>query len=133
MPTYYDGYDGYDSYEHSIKNFVPEKSDDEIKSNINDCEKYISELFRINDLSFEKIYSQTIIKKKDKYQGFFTFKCEKLETNLYQVHKHLTGNSPIAQNVLFCNKDTLFLINRLIAYYLLSQIKNNSKLYNILG
>jgi len=95
-----------DLYEHPIKNFVPEKSDDEIKSNINDCEKYISELFRINDLSFEKIYSQTIIKKKDKYQGFFTFKCEKLETNLYQVHKHLTGNSPIAQNVLFCNKDT---------------------------
>ena len=28
-----------------------------------------------------------------------------MEKNLFQIYKYLTGNNPIAQNVLLCNKD----------------------------
>ena len=97
-----------DLYKTSIKKFVPEKSPDVIKDALNDCNKYLSELLEINNLSFEKIYSQTTIKKdhKKKFKGFYIYKCENLELNLFQINKYLTGNNPIAQNVLLCNKST---------------------------
>ena len=34
------------------------------------------------------------------------YRCEKLYINLLQIYKFLTGNLPIAQNVLLCNANT---------------------------
>ena len=90
-----------------LKNFIPEKSPDVIKNNINDCENYLSELLKINNITYKDIISQTIIKQeKVKYQGFYTYLCNKLETSIFQIHTYLTGNPPIAQNILLCTKET---------------------------
>jgi len=32
--------------------------------------------------------------------------CENLEKDLFQIYKCLTGNNPIAQNILICNENT---------------------------
>ena len=95
-----------DMYKVPIKDFKPEKSPDEIMSNINDCEKYLSEILKINNLSLENIISSTIIKSKEKLEGLYMYRCEKLYINLLQIYKFLTGNLPIAQNVLLCNANT---------------------------
>ena len=39
-------------------------------------------------------------------KGMFTYFGEKLEKEIFQIYKCLTGNNPIAQNILLCNKDT---------------------------
>ena len=95
-----------DMYKTFIKDFKPEESDDEIMSNINDCEKYLSEILKINNLSLENIASSTIITRKEQFEGLYMYRCEKLYTNLLQIYKFLTGNFPIAQNVLLCNNST---------------------------
>ena len=95
-----------DSCKNKKEDFKLENSPDIIKNNILDCEKYLSEIFKINNLNFETIYSQTILKENHKLTGLYTYHCEKLETNLLQIYKYLTGNYPLAQNVLYCNKDT---------------------------
>ena len=43
---------------------------------------------------------------KTKYEGLYTFLCQKLEKDLFQIFKYLTGNNPIAQNILLCKKNT---------------------------
>ena len=56
----------------------------------------------------EQIYKESLIKEKfkDDYKGLFTYRCENLETNLFQIYKYLTGNEPLAQNILLCNRET---------------------------
>ena len=60
-------------------------------------------------MDLRKIYETTIIRQKyigKKYQGIYTYLFEELEKELFQIYKYLTGNNPIAQNILLCNKDT---------------------------
>ena len=95
-----------DSVEKFTEKFVPENSPDIIRNNIIDCEKYLTELFDLNKLTLEKIGESSLLKEKDKYNGLYTYHCEKLELNLFQIYKHLTGNPPLAQNILLCNKVT---------------------------
>ena len=98
-----------DMYKKELDNFKPKENGQKIQDNINNCEKYLTEVLNINKLCLKKIYETTIIKQKDKsgkYQGVYTYLTEKLEKELYQIFKYLTGNNPIAQNVLLCNKDT---------------------------
>ena len=92
-----------------LDNFKPLENEKTIQNSINNCEKYLNEVLKINNLNLEKIYEPTIIKQKDKkkkFQGIYTFLSEKLERELFQIYKYLTDNNPIAQNVLLCNKDT---------------------------
>ena len=97
-----------DLYKNEVKNFKVEEKGDIIESNINNCEKFLNEVLKINNIKLEDIYNNTLIKKdiKEKYRGLYTFLCEKLEKDLFQIYKYLTGNIPIAQNILLCNKDT---------------------------
>ena len=98
-----------DIYKKGLDKFKPQESGQKIQDNINNCENYLNEVLKINNLNLKKIYETTIIKQKDKsgkYQGVYTYLTEKLEKELYQIYKYLTGNNPIAQNVLLCNKDT---------------------------
>jgi hypothetical protein len=80
-----------------------------IDNNINECEIYLNGIFANNGIILDNIYKNTIIKqnlKKEKYQGIYIYLCEKQEKDLYQIYKYLTGNDPIAQNVLLCNNKT---------------------------
>ena len=97
-----------DNCKNEVKDFKAEEKGDIIESNINNCEKFLNEELKINNIKLEDIYKSTLIKKdiKEKYKGLYSFLCEKLEKDLFQIYKYLTGNVPIAQNVLLCNKDT---------------------------
>ena len=97
-----------DYYKIEVKNFKVEEKGDIIESNINNCENFLNEELKINNIKLENIYKSTLIKNdiKEKYKGLYSFLCEKLEKDLFQIYKYLTGNVPIAQNVLLCNKDT---------------------------
>ena len=97
-----------DLYKKKINRFNYEEKNDIIESNIYNCEKFLKEVLNINHLKLDNIYKNTLIKKniKKEYKGLYTFLCEKLEKDLFQIFKYLTGNNPIAQNILLCNKKT---------------------------
>ena len=98
-----------DLYKKKIDNFIPQEDGLTIQNFINNCEKYLNEVLKINNLDLRKIYETTIIRQKyigKKYQGIYTYLFEELEKELFQIYKYLTGNNPIAQNILLCNKDT---------------------------
>ena len=107
-----------DLYKNDIEDYYPEQ-----KGEINDCYEYLKEILKVNDLSLEKIYKTSIIKQimaKEDYKGIFVYHCEKLEKDLYQIYKYLTGNNPVAQNILLCKKET---INEEIISFLYRAIK----------
>ena len=81
---------------------------DIIENNIKDWKEYLENVLKKNDLTLKKIYEPTLIKKKNLKikAGVFTYFCDSIEKNLYQIYTYLTGNNPIAQNILFCNKMT---------------------------
>ena len=63
----------------------------------------------INGLSLKTICEDSLINRKSKqddYKGLYIYSCDKLEKDLYQMNKYLTGKAPLAQNILFCNQDT---------------------------
>ena len=112
-----------DLYKKEVDNFVPLENELTIQNSINNCEKYLNEVLKINNLDFKKIYETTIIRQKDndkKYQGLYIYLSKKLEKELYQIYKYLTGNNPIAQNILLCNEDTT---NEEITSFLYRSIK----------
>ena len=98
-----------DLFKKNIKNGKVESKGNEIDNIIEKCNIYLNDIIAENDLTIDKIYETTFIKqelKKDKYQGIYIYLCEKLEKDLYQIYKYMTGNNPIAQNILLCNKIT---------------------------
>ena len=97
-----------DSCDKKVEKFKKGKNGDLIENNIEDCENYLKEVLNKNKLTMEKIYRPTLINKNilQKSSGIFTYVCEAPEKNLFQIYKYLTGNNPIAQNVLLCNKMT---------------------------
>ena len=60
----------------------------------------------MNKITLDNIYAKTIIKSKFEFRGYYIYSCVKLEKELLQLYKYLTGNIPIAQNILLCNKET---------------------------
>jgi hypothetical protein len=45
-------------------------------------------------------------KKDIEYKGIYIYKCEELEKELFQLYKYLTNQTPAAQAILLCNKET---------------------------
>ena len=97
-----------DSSKNKVKNFEFRNKGNLIQNNIEDWNEYLKKIFKSNDLTLDKIYKPTLINQKilNRNNGVFTYVCEKPEINLFQIYKFLTGNNPIAQNILFCNKMT---------------------------
>ena len=98
-----------DSNKNIVQNFNRSNTGDLIQNNIQDWIEYLKQVLQINNLTLKKIYEPTLLKKKNLKlkTGVLTYFCEKPEKNLFQIYKFLTGNNPIAQNVLLCNKMTL--------------------------
>jgi len=110
-----------DLYESDVSDFkVEEKEGDIFENYINNLDAYLNELLKKNNLTLKKIYEKTIMKPEYNFQGIFTYLCEKVEKDLFQIFKCLTGNNPIAQNVLICSKDTT---NEEITSFLYRSIK----------
>ena len=97
-----------DLYQNGVNDFIYEENDDNIDDKLNDCERFLNEVLKVNNIKIEDIYKKSLIKTniKEKFKGVFTYLCEKLEKDLFQIFKYLTGNNPIAQNILICKKDT---------------------------
>ena len=97
-----------DCYKESVDNFKIKKDGDLIHNNIQDWENYLEQILNKNKLTLDIIYQPTLIIQKNLNfkNGVFTYVCEKPEKNLFQIYKFLTGNNPIAQNILLCNKMT---------------------------
>ena len=98
-----------DLYKNEVTDFKRQEKGDIIENCINDSEKYLQQVLEKNGLSLDKLYQSTIIKKKFSnmnLKGMFTYYGEKLEKEMFQIYKCLTGNNPIAQNILLCNKET---------------------------
>ena len=88
-----------------------EYDENEFQNVIDNCCGFIKNIFKANDLSLEKIYKKTLIKKNTKldneeHKGFYVYSCTKVEKEIIQLYIFLTGNTPIAQNILLCNKKT---------------------------
>jgi len=79
---------------------------------INNIENYLEKILLNNNLSKEDIYKDSLINSKGKaydYKGVFLFLCNQsnqIDKYLFHIYKFLTGNIPIAQTVLLCNKET---------------------------
>ena len=96
-----------DSNKNIVKDFKVTNKGDIIQNNIKDWNEYLKQVLNKNNLKLEDIYKPTLIKKNIKIStGVLTYVCEELEKNLYQIYKYLTGNEPIAQNILLINKMT---------------------------
>ena len=97
-----------DKYTKKLNKFQLTKEGDRIKNNIQDWNNYLNDILKENELTLEQIYKPTIINKKvlNDDNGLFTHICAILEKNIFQIYKYLTGNNPIAQNILLCNKET---------------------------
>ena len=96
-----------DTYKKKLENFQILKEGNLIEKNIQDWNNYLDKILIDNELTLEHIYKPTIIKKNIlNDSGIFTHVCSQLEKNIFHIYKFLTGNYPIAQNILLCNKDT---------------------------
>ena len=99
-----------DLYVHDITNFNVKEEGNIIDNNINECEKYLKDVLEKNNLNLKKIYESTIIKKiikNEKIYGIYIYSCENIERDLFKIYKYLTNNTPIAQNILLCGKNTI--------------------------
>ena len=67
---------------------------------------YIQNLFKINNTSLEKLYED--IKVRDNYHGIYTYNIKPYNADLFiiKIFLKLTGNFPIAQNILLTNNET---------------------------
>ena len=90
-------------------NFTNQKTeniyDDLIKNSIN----YIEQILEKNKLNINDIMKQNLIsqnKKDIEFKGIYIYKCEELEKELFQLYKYLTNQTPAAQAILLCNKET---------------------------
>jgi hypothetical protein len=93
----------------NIDNFNYIETGNALEDLMNNCDNYLHEILKINNLSLDKIYKDSILTKKIdfmKYEGVYIYMCEELEKQLFQINKYLTSNIPNAQNVLLCNENT---------------------------
>ena len=93
----------------NLDSFSYKKSKNIYKDIISNCERYLKEILKKNEITFQKIYSFSIIYQKaklGKYKGIYTYLSENLEKDLFQIYKYFTKRDPVAQNILLCNKDT---------------------------
>ena len=93
----------------NLEYFNYKKTKNEYQDIITNCQRYLTEILKKNKLSYEAIYRNSIIYKKEKlgkYKGIYIYLSQNLEKDLFQIYNYLTANNPSAQNILLCNNDT---------------------------
>ena len=107
--------------------FCVKESDDEIeyyniiiKNILQNISKYLESVFESNNYSLSSgkrsPYSNILI-KEDEFHDIFTYKnnFDSNEEKIIDLFLKLTGNMPIAQNILKCNEETSF--EEMFAYF----------------
>ena len=93
----------------NLSSFSYKKSKNRYQDIIINCDNYLKELLKLNQITYESIYKNTIINKRTRigfYKGIYIFLSESLEKEIFQIYRYFTKNNPVAQNILLCNKDT---------------------------
>ena len=78
------------------------------KKSFENISKYVTTLFKNNKQPLKEHYSKMLIKEENRYKGFYLQKCENssMEEFILYLFMDKLGQLPIAQNILFCNKET---------------------------
>ena len=93
----------------NLDSYSYKKSENPYQDIIINCEMFLNKILKLNKLSYEVIFKDTLIGQKAKigrYKGIYTYFSENLEKDLFQIYKHFTFHNPVAQNILLCNKDS---------------------------
>ena len=93
----------------NLESYSYKKSQNPYQDIIINCEMFLNKILKLNKLSYEAIFKDTIIEQKTKigrYKGIYTYFSENLEKDLFQIYKYFTFHNPVAQNILLCNKDS---------------------------
>ena len=93
------------------KNLVKKEKFNKYKEVLYNIDSKIGQILEDNNITLKKIYENTIIKNKTYFEneesnGLYIYSGYKVEKELIQLYIYLTGNFPIAQNILICNKQT---------------------------
>ena len=74
--------------------------------------KYIGSIFELNNITIETILKKNFILDEFNYikGGIFyiEYKKENLEYNILNIYQEITGNYPLNNTLLICNKDTTY-------------------------
>ena len=99
--------DGKAAYSPKVEDYVQQyKISNE--NSFNNISNYLTSLFKNNGTSLQEHYEAMLMRDKDKYKGFYLFKCEKesMEEFILKINLDKMGQLPIAQNLLICSKET---------------------------
>ena len=91
---------------YSVNDFEYKTTSNRFEDIINNSENYLENVLLKNNLNLELIYKDSLINEKYNFKGVYMCQSSNLEKDLFQIYKYLTKNTPIAQNMLLCNKDT---------------------------
>ena len=96
-----------------LDNFSYKSHENVYDDMIENIQSFLEKILKAKDEDkyLDSIYNETLIRQKDKrdeYKGVYLYLCDKLEKDLFQIYKYLTGNNPVAKTVLLCNKETTY-------------------------
>ena len=74
---------------------------------IDECDKLLQYIIKINHISLNNIYQKNSIKEKfSKYIGIYINGCFDLEKEIIQYYKYFTNNMPLSSTLLLCDEKT---------------------------
>jgi len=75
---------------------------------LTDVGEYINSLYEISNINLNRIYNDANILENIEKRGIYSYICqyEDIEQNAIRCSLCLTGEFPLAQTVLYCNKET---------------------------
>ncbi len=82
---------------------------DYMKTIFKSISEYLVDLFKANELDFQKHYENMIIKEEYKKKGISIIKCKEeqsIEENILSLFANKLDKLPIAQNILICSRET---------------------------
>lgn len=111
--------------------FKINKEKEPLSEMYDNCIFYIEQLFKENKISIFDLYKNSKINKNN-YKGIYTYlsPIDSIELNTIKIYFHLTGNFPISQTILFCNKDTTK--EEIFSFLYRSILNNENILFSII-
>ena len=74
---------------------------------IDQCEHFLDEILKKNELSLENIYQQNkICEEYKEYNEIYLNGSDNLENEIIYFYKYFTKNTPLASTLLLCQRDT---------------------------
>ena len=92
-----------------VPNYI-DNCEEYIENSFDNISHYLVSLFENNDKSLEKHYEKMKIIQAKTYKGIYSYECtnNSIEEFIVRLFLDKTNELPIAQNILFANKETSF-------------------------